>query len=385
MAKKRIPKLIVVFDTNPLFTQVASDLVNSDLKRIIRENSSHADLEIEWCLPDVVVGERKFQMIEKANDFMPMLGKVEKLLGHKFGIGADTLELHVDKAINSEIEELSLSVISVDTNKIDWDDIISRSTMRLPPFEKGQKEKGFRDCIIAHSFLQKRESSPATPSFCRLVLVSKDKRLKEYVQEKSKECKNIRLLDDLGELENLVNTIVSVIPEEFAKELSDKSIKLFFEKNKNNTFYYKHSITEKVREQYSDELSLAYADDHHRENGTWYISNPIFIKKDKNIIYWMSKIEPEFEIYKYDQKISTGGPELGLRGGESSTATNPGEGLKGLTILSALANQTKVTAWTGRDRFEVYWNCNLSSAHNLTSPKLEKIVHRGPIFDNNNS
>lgn len=60
MTKIKTPKLLVVFDTNVLFTQVASDLVRHDIKRIIQENSNHPDLTIGWYLPDVVIGERKY-------------------------------------------------------------------------------------------------------------------------------------------------------------------------------------------------------------------------------------------------------------------------------------------------------------------------------------
>ena len=65
MAKKRIPRLLVVFDTNVLYTQVASDLVRAEVQKIIEENSNHPDLIIEWYLPDIVIGERKYQMLLK--------------------------------------------------------------------------------------------------------------------------------------------------------------------------------------------------------------------------------------------------------------------------------------------------------------------------------
>jgi len=81
MAKRHIPKLLVVFDTNVLYTQVASDLVRAEVQRIIEENSNHPDLIIEWHLPEVVIGERKYQMLVKAKELIPNLSKLEKLLG----------------------------------------------------------------------------------------------------------------------------------------------------------------------------------------------------------------------------------------------------------------------------------------------------------------
>ena len=70
MAKKHVPKLLVVFDTNVLYSQVASDLVRNDVQRLISENSTHPDLKIDWYLPEVVVGERKYQMLAKAKELL---------------------------------------------------------------------------------------------------------------------------------------------------------------------------------------------------------------------------------------------------------------------------------------------------------------------------
>jgi len=52
----KAPILKVVFDTNVLYTQVASDLVRSSLATLVHENSEHNDLKIEWHLP----GKRSF-------------------------------------------------------------------------------------------------------------------------------------------------------------------------------------------------------------------------------------------------------------------------------------------------------------------------------------
>ncbi|WP_343990298.1 PIN domain-containing protein [Kangiella japonica] len=164
----RIPNLKVIFDTNILFTKVASDLVSKNLRDFISENSEHSDLNVEWYLPQVVVNERKFQMIKKAKDLLPSLTKLERLLGHKFAVGEDTLELHVDKAIEKGVSEHRFSVVDVNTKIIDWGEIINRSVSRMPPFEDSSSEKGFRDSIIAHSFVQLIKNSPKTPSICRL-------------------------------------------------------------------------------------------------------------------------------------------------------------------------------------------------------------------------
>ena len=385
MAKKRTPRLLVVFDTNVLYTQVASDLVRAELQRIIEENSNHPDLLIEWYLPDVVLGERKYQMLQKAKELLPNLEKLEKLLGHSFGVGVDTLELHVDNAINRSIQKYDFNTARCDVKGVDWADLISRSVTREPPFEPNEKEKGFRDSIIAQSFVQLHGSSPATPNVCRLALVSSDQRLREYVEELTQNAKNVRILSKLDELESLINTLVSTVPEEFVAELTKKASKLFFEKETEKTFYYKESIRDKIKEQYATELKDTILPGHVRTGGTWWISEPIFIKKERQRIFWVSAVEPEFEIshYKYvepQQNALSGLADLGSQslGGLASAQ-------RGLGLLGTALSSKKIIDMKGREKFEVHWSANLSQAQNLTSPRLEKITHIGNDFEENNS
>ncbi len=319
--------------------------------------------------------------------------KLERLLGHKFGIREDTLELHVDKTIDSSIKKYNFKIATIDTTEIDWENLISRSVTRKPPFEANEKEKGFRDSIIAHSFLHLHKNSPATPSVCRLALISQDQRLKEYVSELTIDSKNIRLLSSLDELESLINTLVSTIPEEYATELSEKAEKLFFEKANNKSFYYKESIGEKIREQYSKELNNTIIPDHSRSGGTWWISKPIFIKKKRQRIHWITIVEPEFEIFHYtrDEERQNKLPELSteLSPPLPSSAfqianfpfsnvphTQTGGLLSGFTTNLGFSGK-KVVDIKGKEKFEVHWSTNLSQAQNLTAPKLDRIQYLG--------
>lgn len=384
-----------MFDTNALFTQVESDLVRNDIKRIIKENSSHQDLMIEWHIPEVVIGERKFQMVKKASTLLPNMQKLEKLIGHSFGVGKTTLELHVDKAIKDGIDECKFKVAKVDTSKVDWENLIFRSVNRQPPFEDNEKEKGFRDAVIAHSFLGLHTNSPSTPSICLLALVSEDLKLKEYVAELTSSSKNVRILSGLNELESLINTLVSTISEEFAAELTSKAEKLFFEEENEKTFYYKEEISQKISIQFSKELNDAFISEHHRSNLTWWIAPPVFLKKERQHIHWINTVKVEFEIYHYEQtevipmRTGLGGLEEAMRAQQIGKVLTIGKGVtivsdhisppaaRGLLGLGAYANQKKVVDFTGKDKFEIHWNTTLSVAHNLTSAKLEKIEYLG--------
>ena len=99
--KKPALKLLVVFDTNILYTQVASDLVRVEVRKLIKENSSHSDISIKWFLPSVVIDERKYQMQKKAFELLPSLQKIEKLIGHQLNITEEILIQRIDEVLES--------------------------------------------------------------------------------------------------------------------------------------------------------------------------------------------------------------------------------------------------------------------------------------------
>lgn len=390
MTKKKIPKLQVLFDTNVLFTQVASDLVCLKAKELINENSQHPDLTIEWYLPEVVIGERRYQMLQKAKELLPNMLKMEKLLGHNFGVGEDTLELHVNNAINKSINECKFKTATVDTKNINWEDLISRSVKRELPFEAGEKEKGFRDSIIAHSFLQLHKNSPSTPSICLLALISEDHKLGDYVRKLTVDSKNIRILSSLDQLENLINTLISTIPEELAYDLAQKASKLFFVEDDTKTFYYKENIKEKIRDEYSNILNNTILPGCSRNEKTWWISEPIFIKKERQRIHWVTTVEIEFDIYHFKRADASQDSLFGSqsllaqyakgvdKGNLSLSTALPSPPLPppslGLGLLGSLTPTQKVVDFTGKEKFEIHWNTTLSRSHNLTGPKVEKIL-----------
>ncbi|MHB8392609.1 MAG: PIN domain-containing protein, partial [Acidobacteriaceae bacterium] len=193
------PKLKVVFDTSVLYTQVAYDFARKEIAQLIGANSKHPDLTIQWLVPKVVVDERRHQMRLKALDLFPSIEKLEKLLGHNLNITQDILFERIDHAIQNQLGKLSISEILLDTTTVDWNALIQRAVNRQPPFEGGGKEKGFRDSLIAESFLQIVSLSPVTPSVCRLAIISDDQLLRDYVTESTKAAKNVRVLSSTDE------------------------------------------------------------------------------------------------------------------------------------------------------------------------------------------
>lgn len=368
--KKTQPELKVVFDTSVLFTQVASDLVKNEVGDIIAKNAHHNDLTIQWYLPEVVLDERRYQMESKAFDFLPSIVKLEKLLGHNLNITEDILVHRVDEAIKRQLAELGISSLPIDTSVIDWHALIKRSVNRHPPFEPGEKEKGFRDSIIAESFRQLVQQSPTTPSICRLVMITDDNLLTEYILDITKDSNNVKVLSTINELESLINTLVSEVTEEFVTGLSEQVKKYFFDKGNEESLYYKENIRDKTGEQYGEELKAAPKKGLLRENGTWRISEPVFIKKERQRLCWITPIRVEAKLYKYEIPESISGSLLGR-----SYALNSEVEQRGAlpTLANIGAPLKKVEISSGKSNFEIHWSVNITPSKKLTAPRIEKI------------
>lgn len=399
--KKIVPQLHVVFDTSVLYTQVAYDLMRSDVRQYITANSNHLDLNVFWYLPSVVVDERRYQMQCKAFEFLPTISKLEKLLGHNLNITEDILSTRVNDAINKQLNDLKLDVLKMDTTKIDWESLISRAVCRNPPFKPGDHEKGFRDALIAETFLQLVAKSPVTPSICRLAIVTNDDLLKKYISAATSGAKNIRVLSDMNELESLINTVASEVTEEFVTELKEKASKLFFQKEDTACLYSREKISEKILESYGKELKSIPTEGLYRENGTWWINEPVFIKKDHQRTYWVTAIDIDSKLYKYENYEATPQNALlsAVPSGFSTAYSSAFAGMMANALSSksieqnylsavpsdlpiALSSIKKMDVAKGQSKFEVHWNANVTQSKKLTAPRIDKILFINTKWNN---
>lgn len=147
MAARKYSELRVIFDTNSLYTSSASSLFNAKILSLIDEYSNVADLKIAWYLPDVVVTEREYQMLARGKQLLPTIQKLEKLLGHNLNITEEIIHGRIKSTIKQQMDARSINTIELDTSKVDWEAVIHNALYRVPPFENGEKEKGFRDAL----------------------------------------------------------------------------------------------------------------------------------------------------------------------------------------------------------------------------------------------
>lgn len=353
-------KIKIFTDTNIIHTAQSHLLVSTSVSSYISEHKKIESVELKWYLPSMVLEERRHQMINAAIGLNPKLQELEKLLGHSLGISEEIMSERVDAKIKKIVSELGLKICDLETNKVDWDELIQRSVERRPPFEiSNNKEKGFRDAIIATSFLQEVERSPITPRSCLLVFVSGDKRIREYIQEKLSDSTNIRLLEDLDDLKSFLNAIGSEVTEEFLKEVLPKANLAFYDFDTREGLYTDENISKIIIETYLEELnSVASSSEWETRNETGTtISQPTFIEKKGQTIVWSVSVFHAFDVVK-------------------TIFNNIGERKK----LGELIPETKIIK-SGRSQFAVTWQHQVSTKGKVSRLKLNKIEFVEHIID----
>lgn len=411
--RRKSPQLKVVFDTNALYvtssaTGAASDLLRHEVSSLIAE-SKYPDLDIVWCIPSVVRHERQYQMQTEALKLRSAINRIERLLDHNLALTDQALLERVETKINQKKAELGLQELSLDHAAVDWPSLIHAAHYRVPPFEGGEKEKGFRDALIAESFLQLLGASPKTPALCRVVLVTSDGLLTQAVQSRITDSPNASVVQNIEELKGLINTLVSNVGEEFIARLKPKAAKLFFVSGDDkDALYYKERIGERLREKFGSDLDNRPEGAMFRQNVKWVIAPPNFSRKEGRKIFWTSRIEMQVEagLITRDESVSAGVPAQTFWAGSnivnSPFYSNPGlysnlvsygnlvpgnpafYGDAANVSLSSKAldwsypndyASKRIITHKGTDVFEVLWSAELTMSKDLKKASVQDIRH----------
>jgi hypothetical protein len=360
--------LIKIFaDTNILHASQAHLLIATKVSQYIAEHQRIESIELKWMLPRMVVEERRHQMVQAALALGPKISELEKLIGHSLAISEEVMADRVDSKIRKGVEDLGIEICELDCEQVNWGSIVSKSAKRELPFElSGEKEKGFRDAVIAETFFQEHNRSPTTPRSCLLVFITGDKNLKKYIENRTNQAKNVRLLDSLDDLKSLLNAIASEITEEFLKDIFPKAAKLFYNFDDHEGLYKKGRVFEAISEEFPMELAEVV----HEFTGGMRVDDGValgdqtFIRKEGQTVVWSTEVIRKFKIVREKPLADLAGL---LSASKSSAA---GLGLPERQVLA-----------TGKSRFWVEWQHQITTTGKVSKAKVNNVVYDGYEID----
>lgn len=376
MTTKKKLKLNVLFDTSVIKNLSANFLLRKEIVELFDNHHSLSDIDIVWNIPDIVVNERKFQMNKQGRALLPSIQKLEKLFGHNLNIDSDIIRHRIDDTIKEQINKHSLHIVKADISRINWETIINNAINRIPPFEDSDKEKGFRDALILESLKQLIEDSPKTKSVCRIVFITNDSLLNNAASQIASTMTNVNVFNNISEFESLVNILNSQITEDLINTIKSDASNLFFEEDVKTSLFYADNLRHKISKTYSNELNNIQEGADKRENGTWWINNPGFEKKEKQKVYWKTIVDVDFENFKVENETSTDlitMPSIGI-GKVLPLPRRLGEyQYPFLPLPKIITKEEKINE--GKTRFEVIWSVTLTTNKKLINPKIESIKY----------
>lgn len=417
--KRKQSQLKIVLDSNAIHNSSASYLLTHEVYQLVRDSANYSDLAVTWYLPDIVRHERQFQMQKQGLALIQHVQKLETLLGHNLNITQEIIVQRVQEAIDRQITELGISLLAVDSNKVDWEGIMLDAVYRRPPFSTGESEKGFRDALICQVFAQLVSTSAATPSVCRIALVTADNLLAEAARAQTTGRLNVRIVPTIEELKGLINTLVSEVSEQYVEEIKAEASTYFFQREGKDSLYYKEDVWQKLVHEFNDQLYSLPEGANEREHEKTSIGKPRFVRKERQRVFWVNQITVLVKAYKRDQ-IDLSSPLLGggsvAKAGEAPAFfVPPGIGpqrpyqfvipdklagpywqvpgkieseslVSGASALATTSLQaympTKRLVKSGKITFEITWSVTVSATKGLFSrPRIESLEHVETVWE----
>jgi hypothetical protein len=299
MSRQTVVNVHIVLDTNCLYTDAADKLIREELSSFILKSLDGEEVNVVWHLPEIVRAERQHQMMRKAQHLLPHLAKVESLLGHAFGITSETLEERVVAAIAREIERHKLVLHDLDVAKVNWVDVILRAVQRRPPFEPGEKEKGFRDAIVLETFLQLIDGLPKSPQNCRIIMMSGDQLLTDVARERTTERNNVFFTGNIEDVQTLLNTLASTLTQEMVEKILPIASDKFFKRGDETTIYYRDRVYDRIVADSPEQLN-SLPDSEYTSSAirSIKIGVPTFLEKKRQRLRFSSRVIFEVEATK---------------------------------------------------------------------------------------
>jgi len=376
-------KLVVVFDTNSIFTESGFYILNDEVKRLIQETRENTSLQVTWLLPSVVLQERIFRLQQKASSLLDRVSSISDLIDHDLDVTEEVLLEALDRRVQQTLKNFELEIREPNWADIDLKQMVADSTDRLPPFNPGNSEKGFRDAVVLETYMQILEE----PRFAdhHAVLLTADELLRKAVIKRAKAYDNQYPPGSIEDIRGTIATISEELELELVKRISSIATALFFTLGDPNSIFTRFGIPARIQNEYeSTFLSLPPGADL-RNTYTPSINPSRFVQKEEARFHWSNQIVFPSVAYRITYSIGPTSSSLGLPpSGSYSTdlfSDEPGLSSSSTGYSSSsgfmLPNPSYTPISNGRTLFDVVWTAVYSEVDGFTDPQVEELIFRG--------
>lgn len=389
--------LKILIDTSIIYSD--RFLVDKEFIELINGKNEYPELKLSWFIPEVVISERRYQLFTQVEDLFHSVKRLYCLINQPPPEKRDGIKEKIDEQIKNLISKYSISIHHLNTKNIDWERVIHNSVERLPPFEAGKKEKGFRDALVLENYFQLLTEFRDEPNRCLVILATADKLQIESVEDRFAKLKNFHSPLNISELRELLRTLSSQVSEADMIKTRDLASKYFYLPDSPSCFFNTAQIREKIISQFHDKFEELPFGAEGRTNGNWQISKPEFVDKTENRWTWLNKISVNIStfktvnlpVYKIPPQYFSGSTDSFIQSPptfNSSTGSIVVENTKsayggsipndfplvsGTFYPPSSIEPTKVQVGLGEMEFELKWSFEIDKEHAIVKPRIDDI------------
>lgn len=208
----------------------------------------------------------------------------------------------------AEIGKLGIQVVATPTIKMDWNDVFNRAAFRKFPFEAGDKEKGFKDMMIAQTLIL---NLPELTAQGEVVFICKDGVLQQYVKEMIGEIENFMIYPSIVDFDSALRLREVTSGSKAIEEIADEAERAFYNENDvEHSLFFTGGVAAKIAEKYPSILAkpkfemnfnylLSQVTFGSNSRDSWLpisgpeygVGKPIFIRQESPVEYvWTSTV-----------------------------------------------------------------------------------------------
>lgn len=308
IAKPNPPEHIVLVDTNILWHEDKSCVVNPDFDRFW--DAYAPTFPMKLILPDVVRGELLFQqttsalkLLEKANQDLAEVSRITaKQYSHR--VNPERVKREIEDRFLAWTQSRHVEIKSVPITEINWSQVIDDSIWRRLPFTPDPKnpknEKGFRDYMILETVCSvcKFYSSEVNIAF-----ICGDYALRTTADQRLGSIESFSSYESIKDFESFIELTKRNLTERFVKSILSRAATKFHDEKDRECLVYKDGFISRLRSEFrqdlenpkpSDPFSLLTSRDrqwkHIGREQAW-VTRPQFRSlENENEYHWTSKI-----------------------------------------------------------------------------------------------
>ena len=389
--KPNKPQIHIMFDSNAIFNSSDMFLLPKRITDLILQNNNKHDVSVVWLLPEVVLMERQYQMKRNLRRLLSQAKKLEKRLEKKTILSEGLINKTIQSDTKKQCKTHGVSIVKCDYGRIDWQRVVNDAVNRNPPFEEisledddnKKSEKGFRDAIIAETFIQYSEEFTPFTDKCKLILVTADNLLTKTVKDRTKALDFVSVFASDGDANNYINVTASHIEKEFISKILGFAGSAFTWKDTDSSKVKSSTVWESMRSKFAKQLNEVPFGADSRKNKTATLSKPQFNGKQNNRINIKSRLTIYSEATKSELRLPS---SYSLYPSSAIMGAQPLSNSQSLGIIQPENSGT--TLWAaeplsmervdalfakGESIFDIYWSFHYSDNKEFNDVKVDDI------------